>query len=91
MSSGLKNAPVMFSIIAVTTFKDFMHKFLEVYLDYWMVFNLLKDHVKVLRLMLDQCGKLKNSLNLKKCLFCTPIGILLGHVVCKDGLLVDPT
>jgi hypothetical protein len=22
--------------------------------------------------------------------FCTPFGILLGHVVCKDGLLVDP-
>jgi hypothetical protein len=29
-------------------------------------------------------------LNLKKCIFCTPFGILLGHVVCKQGLLVDP-
>jgi len=22
--------------------------------------------------------------------FCAPFGILLGHVVCKQGLLVDP-
>jgi hypothetical protein len=29
-------------------------------------------------------------LNIKKCIFNTPFGILLGHVVCKQGLLVDP-
>jgi hypothetical protein len=27
----------------------------------------------------------------KKCIFETPFGILLGHIVCKQGLLVDPT
>jgi hypothetical protein len=30
-------------------------------------------------------------LNLNKCIFCTPFGIFWGHVVCKHGLLVDPT
>lgn len=30
-------------------------------------------------------------LNLKKCLFCVPFGIFLGHVVCRQGLIVDPT
>jgi len=29
-------------------------------------------------------------LNMKKCLFCVTLGILLGHVVCKEGLMVDP-
>ena len=29
-------------------------------------------------------------LNSKKCIFCTPFGILLSHIVCKQGLLVDP-
>jgi hypothetical protein len=29
-------------------------------------------------------------LNIKKCIFGTPFGILLGHKVCKQGLLVDP-
>jgi len=23
--------------------------------------------------------------------FCVPYGILLGHVVCKEGLMVDPS
>ena len=26
----------------------------------------------------------------KKCIFCAPFGMLLGHIVCKKGLLVDP-
>jgi hypothetical protein len=88
---GLKNAPAVFSRVVVATFKEFIHKFLEVYLDDWTVFSLLKDHIEVLRIMLDRCRQCHISLNLKKCIFCAPFGILLGHVVCKQGLLVDPT
>jgi hypothetical protein len=88
---GLKNSPVVFSRVVVATFKEFIHKFLEVYLDDWTVFSLLKDHIEVLRIMLDRCRQCHISLNLKKCIFCAPFGILLGHVVCKQGLLVDPT
>jgi hypothetical protein len=29
-------------------------------------------------------------MNIKKCIFNTPLGILLGNVVGKQGLLVDP-
>jgi hypothetical protein len=81
----------VFSRVVVATFKEFIHKFLEVYLDDWNVFILLKDHIEVLRIMLDRCRQCHISLNLKKCIFCAPFGILLGHVVCKKGLLVDPT
>jgi hypothetical protein len=45
---GLKNAPAIFSRVVVATFKEFIHKFLEVYLDDWTLFSLLKDHVAVL-------------------------------------------
>jgi hypothetical protein len=55
MSFGVKNAPTIFSRVVVASFKDFIHKFLEVYLDDWTVFNLLKDYIAVLRLMLDRC------------------------------------
>jgi hypothetical protein len=41
--------------------------------------------------MLDRCRQCHISLNLKKCILCRPFGILLGHVVCKQGLLVDPS
>ena len=32
----LKNAPTIFSRIVVSTFKHFIHKFLEIYFDDWM-------------------------------------------------------
>ena len=40
--------------------------------------------------MLDACRKHQISLNVKKCVFCVPFGILLGHIVCRQGLMVDP-
>lgn len=40
--------------------------------------------------MLDRCRKYQTSLNLKKCIFGVPFGILLGHIVCKHGLMEDP-
>ena len=40
--------------------------------------------------MLEKCRQYQISLNLKKCIFYAPFGILLGHTVCKQGLMVDP-
>jgi hypothetical protein len=54
------------------------------------MFSLLKYHVEVLMLMLDRCKHCQISLNIKKCIFNAPFQILLGNVVCKQGLLVDP-
>jgi hypothetical protein len=51
---------------------------------------MLKYHVGVLRLMLEICRQCHISLNIKKCIFGTPFGILLGHIVCKQGLLAYP-
>lgn len=83
MPFGLKNASEIFSHVVITTFKDFIHKFLEVYFYDWTMFGLVKCHVASLRLMLDTCQSYHITLNLKKCLFCVPYGILLGHVVYK--------
>jgi hypothetical protein len=81
MSFGLKNAPTIFSRVVIATFKEFNHQVLEVYLDDWTVYNLLKHHVGVLRMMLEIFKKCHISLNIKKCIFKTPFGILLGHIV----------
>jgi hypothetical protein len=91
MPFGMKNAPTMFSRVSIASSKESIHQFLEVYLDYWTVYSLLKDHVEVLRLMLERFMQYQISLNIKKCIFGTPFGIFLGHIVCKQGLLVDPT
>jgi hypothetical protein len=91
MPFGLRNAPAVFSRVVAATFKKFIHKFLEFYLDNWTMFILFKYYIKLLRLMLDRCRQCHISLNLKKYIFCASFGILLGHVVCKQGLLVDVT
>ena len=90
MPFGLKIVPTIFSRMVVSDFKEFTHKFLEVYFYDWTLFRLVKRHVESLRLMLDTCRRYQITLNLKKCLFCVPFGNLLGHVVCRQGLMVDP-
>jgi hypothetical protein len=41
--------------------------------------------------MLERCRECHIALNIRKCIFETSFGILLGHIVCKQGLLVNPT
>ena len=80
----------IFSRVVVAVFKEYIHEVLEVYFDDWTVFGLLKKHVEALRLMLAKCRQHQISLYLKKCIFCVPFGILLGHIICRQGLMVDP-
>lgn len=74
MPFKLKNAPAIFSRILIVSFWDYIHKFLELYMDDWMVYNLLKKHTSLLRFMFERCQQLKISLNLKKCIFTVPFG-----------------
>jgi hypothetical protein len=91
MPFGSKNAPTIVSRVVVEAFKEFVHTFLEAYFDDWTIFSLLKDLIECLRLMLDKCRQCKIALNLKKCILFSPFGVLLRHIVCKQGLLVDPS
>jgi hypothetical protein len=91
MPFGMKNAPDVFSrIIIVASFRDFIHKFLEVYMDDWTMYSPTKRTHCLLWLMFDHCRQLQISVNLKKCIFCVPFGNMLGHIVCREGALVDP-
>ena len=42
MPFRLKNAPTIFSRVVVATFREFIHKFLEVYFDDWTIFLVIK-------------------------------------------------
>ena len=42
---GLKKSLSVFSRIVVSTFKDFIHKFIEVYFDDWTVFGLVRETI----------------------------------------------
>lgn len=55
MPFGLNNAPALFSWIVVKAFQEYLYKSMGVYFDDWTIYNMLKDHVKWLRLMLERC------------------------------------
>jgi hypothetical protein len=74
----IEECTTIFSRVVVEAFKEFLHKVLESYFDYWIVFSLLKDHIECLRLMLDKCRQCQISLNLKKMYFLFTIWSVVG-------------
>jgi len=91
MLFGLKIAPVVYLRILIIAFHDIIHKFLEVYIDDWMVYSFLKNHSSFLKVMFDHYRKLQISLNLMKCIFTIPFGTFLGHIVWKEAVCVGLT
>ena len=55
MPFGLNTAPAIFSRVVVTAFKDFIQQFLQVCMDDWIVYDLVRNHLSNLRLMLERC------------------------------------
>ena len=55
MPFGMKNARAIFSQVVVTVFKEFIQNFLQVYMDDWTVYGLVRDHLENLRLMPEWC------------------------------------
>ena len=45
MPFGMKNAPAVFSCVVVAVFKDFIQKFMQVYMNDWTVYGLIRDHL----------------------------------------------
>ena len=82
MPFGLKNTLAIFSRIVVSAFKDFIHRFLEVYFDDWMVFGLVRDHIENLRMMLERCRQYQIAL---PCIGSNPI--LLQRLFCGSPLM----
>ena len=62
-----------------------------VYLDEIMIFsNKREEHAFHLKQIFERCRKYGISLNPKKCMFAITEGKLLGHVVSKKGISIDP-
>jgi hypothetical protein len=90
MSFGLCNVLATFQKVVTKTFKEYFKKFMQIFLDDFSVYGSKKDHLIQLQKCLEECRQNGISLNLEKCAFCVNSGVLLGHIVCNDGLLVDP-
>ena len=91
MPFGLKNAGVTYQRVMVTLFHDMMHKEIEVYVDD-MIANSQgeDDHVINLKKLFERLRKFQLKLILVKCTFGATFGKLLGFVVSKKGIEIDP-
>jgi hypothetical protein len=73
-------------------FVEELGKFIVIYLDDVTVFSQSDDeHLRHLRRVFEKCRKFGISLNPKKSLFGLEEGKLLGHIISKDGIKIDPS
>jgi hypothetical protein len=61
MPFGLKNSPAIFSRIVIASFREFIHNFIKVYMDYWTIYGFLKEHVVLLLLYFIDVGNCRYS------------------------------
>jgi hypothetical protein len=91
MPFGLMNVGATFQRAMDFAFSDYLFKFIVVYQDDIIVFSKDRnDHITHLRKIFDRCRSLGISLNPKKSILGVFEGKLLGHIVSKDGVRIDP-
>jgi len=72
-------------------FGGLINKCVVVYLDDVMVYSKNRsDHISHLTRIFERCRKYGISLNPRKTIFGVDEGKLLGHIISKDGINIDP-
>ena len=91
MPFGLKNAEAAYQRAMVTLFHDMMHKEIEVYVDDVIAKSRENEsHIENLRKLFKRLRKFHLKLNPTKCTFDATSGKLLGFIVSRKGIEVDP-
>eukprot|EP00253_Pinus_taeda_P008650 PITA_08650 len=92
MSFDLKNTGATFQRAMDLAFANEKDVFLVVYLDDLTLFSKsYEEHMYHLKIVFQKCRKYGVSQNPKKSLFSMDEGKLLGHIISKDGIHIDPT
>ena len=86
----LKNVSATFQQPMTFSFHDLKY-IIEVYLDDLVAHSRLRvDHPYYLHLVFKRCRRYQMRLNPQNCIFCMKVGRLLGFIVSKEGIRVDP-
>ncbi|WMV25841.1 hypothetical protein MTR67_019226, partial [Solanum verrucosum] len=91
MSFGLTNASATFMSLMNGVFKPFLDSFVIVFISDILVYlKSEEEHADHLRIVLGVLGKQKLYAKFSKCEFWLTSVAFLGHVVSKEGVMVDP-
>jgi len=63
---------------------------MKIFLDDFIVYNDMENHLQKLRLCFQKCKEYGISLNLDICAFMVFLGMILGFIVSKEGKLPNP-
>ncbi|XP_070026223.1 uncharacterized protein [Nicotiana sylvestris] len=92
MPFGLKNVGATYMRAMETIFHVMIHKDIEVYVDDVIIKSKKQsDHIKDLRKFFQRLRRYNLKLNLVKCAFGVPLGKLLGFIVSRRGIELDPS
>lgn len=88
----LKNVGATYMRAMTTIFHDMIHKEIEIYVDDVIIKSKkATDHIADLRKFFDKLRKYNLKLNPVKCAFGVPVGKLLGFIVSRRGIELDPS
>ncbi|XP_042457800.1 uncharacterized protein LOC122041967 [Zingiber officinale] len=91
MPFGLCNAPGTFERCMVSIFGELLEHCMEVFMDDFSVYGSSFDAcLENLSRVLNRCIETDLVLNFEKCHFMVEHGIVLGHVISREGIKVDP-
>jgi hypothetical protein len=92
MPFGLMNVGATFQRAMDISFVDETGKFIVIYLDDVTFYSKSKEeHFLHIKLVSEKCRNFGISLNPKKSLFELEEGKLLGHIISKEGIKIDPS
>ena len=92
MSFGLTNAPAAFMSLMNGIFKPYLDLFVIVFIDDILIYSKSrKEHEEHLRIILEVLREKRLYAKFSKCEFWLDSVSFLGHVVSKDGVMVDPS
>jgi hypothetical protein len=87
---GLSNAPAVFMCLMNGVFREYLDKFVIVFLDDILVYSRSEeDHEQHLRMVVQVPREHQLYTKLRKCSFYQKQIHYLGHIISKDGIVVD--
>jgi hypothetical protein len=91
MSFGLTNAPAYFMYLMKSVFMDYLDKFIVVFIDDILIYSQNEqEHEEHLRKVLQRLRDYQLYAKLSKCEFWISEVLFLGHIINREGLVVDP-